>query len=147
MRVEGGGLRVEGGGCEATDEFVDGDLVEQRQVLVAIAGDVGGLYIILHKVTQQRALQPPLGISLRVGRNGAEVGRNSLSQGQRLLLSVQLRADKLEVDEQSLLVVDNLRLVGDHLDVGGIAVALVVDDKCKLGRHHRLNLVGQCIVA
>ena len=35
---------------------MDGDLVEQREVLVAVAGDVGGLDIVIHKVAEQRAL-------------------------------------------------------------------------------------------
>ena len=108
---------------------------------------MGRLNIVLHEVAEQRRLQPPLGVCLRMGRNGAEVGWNGLAQCEGLFLSVQLRADKLEVDEQSLLVVDNLGQVGDHLDVGGIAVALVVDDEGELGRHHRLYLVSQCIVA
>ena len=64
---------------------MDGHLVEQRQVLVAIAGDMGRLNVILHEVTQQRRLQPPLGVGLRMGRNGAEVGGDSLSERQRLV--------------------------------------------------------------
>ena len=71
-------------------QLVDGYLIEQRQVLVAIAGDVGSLDVILDEVSQQRRLQPPLGVSLRMSRNVAEVGRNALTQCQRLVLSVQL---------------------------------------------------------
>ena len=81
-----------------------------------------------------------------MGRNGTKVGRNGLTEGQRLVLSVELRTQELEVDEQTFLVVDNLRLVGHHLHVGGIAITLVVDDECKLRRLHRLNLLRQCIV-
>ena len=82
-----------------------------------------------------------------MGRDGAEVGGYGLAHSQRLLLSVQLRRDKFEVDVESLLVLDNLGLLGDHAHVGGIAVALVVDEDGKLTGNHGFDLLSQGIVA
>ena len=108
---------------------------------------MGGLDVVVDEVAEQRALEPPLGIGLRVGGDIAELGGDGLAHSQRFLLSVELRRDELKVDEGTLLVLDDLRLLRHHAYVGGIAVALVVDNHGKLAGHHRLYLLGQRVVA
>ena len=141
-----GPLAVVAGG-KAVDQFMDADLVEQRQVFVAIAGDVGGRDIVVGEVAQQGAGHPPLGVGLALGGNVAEVVGYGLAEAERGGLAVHLRAHELEVDEQALLVLHNHGLLRRHAHVGGFAVALIVNDECKLGGHRRLNLVGQRVVA
>ena len=127
---------------------MDRHLVEQREILVAVAAHVCRLDIVVGEMTQKRRLQPPLGVRLRVRRNGAKLGRYALAQAQHLLLTVQLRAHELEINEQPLLVLNNLRLLRHHAHVRSVAVALVIDDDRKLGGNHRLHgILRQRVVA
>ena len=132
---------------KAMYQLMDGHLVEQRQVFVAITGDMGGLHLVVGEVAKQRACQPPLGVHLRVGGYGAEVIGDSLSERQGGITTVYLRADQFEIDKQALLILNNLGLLRHHIHVCGIAVALVVDKQCKLGRYGLFNLLRQRVVA
>ena len=130
------------------DKLVDADLAEEREVGIAIARNVSGSDIVVGEVAEQRTLQPPLGIELRVGRNGAEVVGDRLAERQGSIATVHLRTDDFEVDGQAFLVSNNLRLLRHHADVGGIAIALIINKESKLGGLHRFyHIERQWVVA
>ena len=83
---------------DAADEFMDGNIIQQRQVGISIACDVRRLDIIISEVTEQRTLQPPLGVQLRVGRDVAEVVGNRLPERQGGIATIHLRTDDVEDD-------------------------------------------------
>ena len=108
---------------------MDGYIVEQREVLVAITGQMGGSYVVIGEVSEQRALDPPLCIAGAMCWNGSEVGGYASAQSQGLLLSVELAAHEFELYLESLFVIYDFRLVGGHPYIGSIAIAQVVDEQ------------------
>ena len=132
---------------EAADEFVDAHLVEKAQVGVAVAAQVRGLDVVRGEVAEQGALDPPLGIGRALCGYVADFRGHGSAECQRLVGAVELAADEFKVNQQSLLVVDDLGLLGVHPHVGSIAVADVVDEECELSLFARFDSGGQGVVA
>ena len=127
---------------------MDGHAVEQREVFIAVAGDMGSLHLVVEEVAEQRRGKPPLRIRGTLCGDGAEVSRHAAAQCQSLVAAVDLTAQQFKVDEQSLLVVHYLRLMGGHAHIGSIAVAHIVDEQCKLSGYHRLyHVLRERVVA
>ena len=120
-------------------QLVDSHLVEQTEVGVVITGHMSGTHIIVGEVSEQVALQFPLGKRLRLGRYGAEAGCYTSAQSKSLVAAVDHTGEYLEVDEQALFILDDLRLVGGDVYLSGISCALVIDKQSKLSRHTGLH--------
>ncbi len=83
----------------------------------------------------------------RTGGNGAEFRGHAAAEGKRLVASVELAADELELNGQALLVVDDFGLVGHHAHVGGVAVADVVDEQRELSFLAGFDSFGERVIA
>ena len=70
------------------DKLMNRNLVEQTEVWVVIARNVSSLHIVRGEMTEEVALQFPLGISLFLGRNIAEVRSHATTESQGLVLAV-----------------------------------------------------------
>ena len=107
---------------------------------------MGGLDVVFGEVAKQRTGYPPLCVSLPFGLYRAEVGVCVAAKGHHLVGSVEAAARQLEVDCQSFLVVNYLRLLCYYAQVCGVSVAHVVDEQCKLSLFARLDGFCQRVV-
>lgn len=122
---------------------MDGHIIEERQVGIAITCHVSRFDIILYEVTEQRCFEPPLCITCSTRRNGAEIGGNSAAERHHLIIAVELRVYKLEVYEQAFFVLNDFRLLSGHTHIGSVAAALIVYYQSELRRNLRLDDIGR----
>ena len=104
--------------------------------------------VVVGEVSEQRAREFPCGIAARAGGNVAELRGNHAVERQCLLSAVQAAGDDGEVHGKVLLILDNLRLLGKHAHVRGIALPLVVEQHRELCGYRGLHdIAGQRVVA
>ena len=135
-------------GIDAVYQLVYGYAVKEREVGVAIVCDVGHAHIVLGEVAEQRRGELPCGIRRLARLDGAKLCGDIAGERHGLLASVEARAEYGKVYHESLLVVHDLWLLGNHAHVVGVAVALVVYEHGELGWHHGLyDVLGKRVVA
>ena len=135
-------------GIDAVYQLVYGYAVKEREVGVAIVCDVGHAHIVLGEVAEQRRGELPCGIRRLARLDGAKRCGDIAGERHGLLASVEARAEYGKVYHESLLVVHDLWLLGNHAHVVGVAVALVVYEHGELGWHHGLyDILGKRVVA
>ena len=73
---------------QTMDKLMNRNLVKQTEVRVVVARNVSSLHIVRGEMTEEVALQFPLGISLFLGWNIAEVRSHATTESQGLVLAV-----------------------------------------------------------
>ena len=86
------------------------------------------LDVVVGEVSEQRTLEIPLCVGRQVGRDVSKFSGDAAAQRQVFLLPVKHGVQELEVNKQSFLILHNLRLLGRHPHIAGIAEAFVTDE-------------------
>ena len=114
------------------DQLMDGYALHQTQISVAIAVRVSHARLILSEVAKQRTGHPPNTSRSRLGINITEV---YILRTKAAILSIQARTNNIELYQQALLVVDDLRLSRLEFHILSNSVALIVDTHTQCRRH------------
>ena len=124
---------------EAMRKLMNRNLIQQTEVWIIIARHVRSLHVVRGEMTEQVTFQIPLGVSLTLSPDVAEVRSHATAERQRPVLAVHRARKNLEPNQQSLLVIHYLGLISQNAHVSSHAVTLVVDKEGKLRRHTFLH--------
>ena len=115
---------VEGPGrIHEMNEFVNIDTLDQRQSLISLCIDVFKGRLIVDELSLNAGREQPTPLCNLTGIDSTKGRRERWGEA----LSLNFRADDMEVREQPLLILDDLRLSRDNRQISGRSIPHVVD--------------------
>ena len=124
------------------DQLVDLYILDQRKLRLTKAVLVNKGCLVINEFTLQRRLQQPIGHGTIASSNGAEI------RGERWAnaLSVDFGANDLEIDQQSLFIVDDLGLPGSDFQILGITLTFIANQYGEVIGHRDLHVLGEGVI-